>query len=48
MFREHGAVDVGFDAKDDDVGALYSEYVGVGEDSHEGGVGEFGGEPVEA
>ena len=48
MFREHGAVDAGFDAKDDDVGALYSEDVGVGEDGHEGGGGEFGGESIEA
>ena len=48
MFREHGAVDAGFDAKDDDVGALYSEYIGMDEDSHETEGREFVGESVEA
>ena len=48
MFRQHGAVDAGFDAEEDDVGALYSEYVGVGEDSHERKGGEFVGESVGA
>ena len=48
MFPQHGAVDAGFDAKEDDVGALYSEDIGVDEDSHKREGGKFVGESVEA